>query len=134
MGQGKAVILALFVAAVLLGQSRALADKGGVPNRNAAVPSVNLGLASAPVVGNRIGLPAGALNAPGAARSASAAGLLPPGKTKVLLPPGKIEEPDSLASDKKSAEAKEKVASVTGAATDPASGRAADLDQLPTCR
>jgi hypothetical protein len=134
MGKGNAAVLALIVTAVISGQNVALADKGGVPIRNAATPSVNLGLAAAPAVANRVGLPAGALNAPGAARSASVAGLLPPGKTKELLPPGKTKELDGVASDKKSTEGKEKVASLTGATSDAASDPAARIEQLPTCR
>ncbi|MGH8635472.1 MAG: hypothetical protein ACRET7_15245 [Burkholderiales bacterium] len=64
--------------------------------------------------------------APGATRSASSAGLTPPGQTK--------QSNRDAADDKKSSEAKEKPAALTETARDTASGPVASLDRLPTCR
>jgi len=153
MAVEKALFLALLVGLILLSQGVALADKGGNPSRPVAVPSVNLGLATAAGLGNSVGLPAGAmvgrgaagpialgvpatnsivgkgssaqLSTPGAARSASSAGLTPPGKSK---------QASGGTSDEKSGEGKEKLASSSGTSTSAASDREARLNQLPTCR
>jgi hypothetical protein len=125
VGSGKPVILALFTAAALCGQNVALADNGGVAQRNAAVPNANLGLAVPAAVVTKVGLPAGALNAPGKIHSASLAG---------TEPPGKIKETNPVASSTKSAEAAEKLAASAGDSSRAASDSEARLSQLPTCR
>lgn len=105
---------ALFIALLLSGQTVAFAYKGGHGPANPAIPNVNLGLAAMPKTGAGVGLPAasaaalkagpvsipaGGLKsylgvgngvtaqsaAPGASRSASSAGLMPPGHNN---PPG----------------------------------------------
>jgi len=116
MGKRVPVILASLAILILAGQGVARAEKGGNQAQLAAVPSVNLGLAVPAAVVTKVGLPAGALNAPGKSHSASLAGIAPPGKSK---------EPNPVASGKKSAEAAEKRA---------ASDSEARLSQLPTCR
>ena len=174
MGKGKPVILALLAAATLAGHGVVGADKGGVAQNTAAKPNANLGLSAIPSMTTRVGLPAGAMAAgqgatpfggsgpgqgvgngtsaqmaaPGAARSASSAGLTPPGQSKqsnrdasfkdtagvTTLEQSKQLSRDASSEDSKPSEAKEKLATLTGAATDAASGPAASLDQLPTCR
>ena len=79
MGKGKPVILALLAVLGLFGQNVAVAQKAGKGPQNAANPSVGLGLASTPGLNSPVGLPAAAMNPPGQARSASSAGLAPPG-------------------------------------------------------
>ena len=125
MGKGKPVILALLAVLGLFGQNVAVAQKAGKGPQNAANPSVGLGLASTPGLNSPVGLPAAAMNPPGQARSASSAGLTPPGQSN---------QPNRGASDDKSGEAKEELASLTGTSTDAASVPETSLSQLPTCR
>lgn len=102
---------ALFIALLLSGQTVAFAYKGGHGPANPAIPNVNLGLAAMPKTGAGVGLPAASAAAlkagpvsipaggsksylgvgngvtaqsaaPGASRSASSAGLMPPGLNK----------------------------------------------------
>ena len=124
MGKRVPVILALLAILTLAGHGVARAEKGGNRAQPAAVPSVNLGLGVPEAVVTKVGLPAGALNAPGI-NSASLAG---------LVPPGKIKEPNPVASKEKSAEAAEKLASPAKASNRPASDPETKLSQLPTCR
>lgn len=156
MAVEKALFLALLVGLILLGQSVAFAQKGkGVgASQTVAVPSVNLGPATAPGLRTSVGLPAGALAAPGASRSASSAGLLPPGAAQSkssagLTPPGATRSAASAgtapaansnrassgSSDEKTAgEGKEKLASSATASSGAALSREERLSQLPTCR
>ena len=142
MGKRKPVILALLAGTTLACQGVAVADNGGVAARHATIPSANRGPAAIPSLGP-VGLPAGAMGAktapgqiagsgssaqtaaPGAARSASSAG---------LTPPGQGNQPNRGASDNKSGDAKEDLATLTGASTDAASTSQTSVDQLPTCR
>ena len=154
MGKGKRVILALLAAATLAGHGVVVAEKGAVAPNPTAIPNVNLGLSAIPNFRTTVGLPAVAMparigpeatafaisgpgnsaskgasaqtDAPGAKRSASSAGLTPPGQSK--------QSNRDASDDNKSSEAKEKLAALTGTATDAASGPAASLDHLPTCR
>jgi hypothetical protein len=119
------IILALLAILTLAGHGVARAEKGGNRAQPAAVPSVNLGLGVPEAVVTNVGLPAGALNAPGRTNSASLAG---------LVPPGKIKEPNPIASKEKSAETAEKLASSAKASNRAASDPEANLSQLPTCR
>jgi len=111
MGKRVPVILALLAILTLAGHGVARAEKGGNRAQPAAVPSVNLGLGVPEAVVTKVGLPAGALNAP-----------------------GKIKEPNPVGSKEKSAEAAEKLASPAKAANRPASDPETKLSQLPTCR
>jgi len=81
MAKGKTVLLASLAALMFLGQDVAVAQKGGNSAQHAATPSVKLGLPETPGVNTPLGLPAGALTPPGATRSASSAGLTPPGRS-----------------------------------------------------
>jgi hypothetical protein len=125
MGKRVSVIVASLAILTLAGHGVARADKGGNRTQIVAVPSVNLGLGVSAAVATNVGLPAGALNAPGRINSASLAGIAPPGKTK---------DPNPVASKENSAEAKEKLASSVKASNRAASDPEAKLSQLPTCR
>jgi len=153
MGSGKPVILALLAGLMLSGQDVAVAQKGALWPQPAAFPSVNLGLSGIPNMRTPVGVPAAAMAAkagpestpfggsgpghgagkgdsaqmaaPGSTRSASSAGLTPPGQSN---------QPNRGASDDNSAEAQEKIASLTGTSTGVASVSETDLSQLPTCR
>lgn len=111
MGKRVPVVLALLAMLTLVGQGVARAEKGGNRAERAAVPSVNLGLEVPPAVVTKVGLPAGALNAP-----------------------GKIKEPNPIASKEKSAKTAKKLASSAKASNRAASDPEANLSQLPTCR
>ena len=156
MSKGKLVILTLLAAATLAGHGVVVADKGGVAQNPTVIPNVNLGLAAMPNFRTTVGLPAAAMPAsadlgsmpfgssrpvhdhhvgkgasarmdpPGAKRSASSAGLTPRGQSK--------QSNQDASDDNNSSEAKEKLAALTGTAMDAASGPAASLDHLPTCR
>lgn len=153
MAKEKALILAVLIGLILLSQGVARAEKGGSKAQSVTVPSANLGLAAVPAVRSSVGLPAGALAAPGAARSVSSAGLLPPGAAQSkssagLTPPGAIRSASSAgaavpgqsdsanrgSSNEKSGESKEKLAASAQASTSDPSDREARLSQLPTCR
>jgi hypothetical protein len=106
---------ALLAALMLSGQNIAFADKGGSGPHHAAIPNVNLGLSAIP---NQV-------TAPGAARSASSAGLMPPGQS---------DQPNHGESGKKSGHDKKQRASLTGTSTDETSVPEISPSQLPTCR
>jgi len=125
MGKRIPVILALLAIPMLAVHGVARAENGGNRAQLAAVSSVNLGLAAPAAVVTKVGLPAGALNAPGRINSASLAG---------LAPPGLIKETNSAASDKKSIEAAAKLTSSAKASNRAASDAETKLSQLPTCR
>ena len=156
MGKGKRVILALLAAATLAGHGVVVAEKGAVAPNPTAIPNVNLGLSAILYSRTTVGLPAAVMparaglgstsfgssrpghdlpvgkgasaqtDAPGAKRSASSAGLTPPGQSK--------QSNRDASDDNTSSEAKDKLAALTETAMDAASGPAASLDHLPTCR
>ena len=111
MAKGKTVLLASLAALMFLGQEVAVAQKGGNSALHAATLSVKLGLPETTGLNSPVGLAAAAKNPPGEARSASSAG---------LAPPGHGDKPVRGASDKTS----------IGAVSD----LEARLSQLPTCR
>ena len=143
----------LVAALMLSGQNIAVADKGGLGPNPAAIPNVNLGFTAIPKMGTPVGLPAAAMaskagpgstpfggsdpgqsvgngtsaqmTAPGATRSASSAGLTPPGQSN---------EPNHGASGKKSGHAEEHLASLAGTSTDAPLVPETSISQLPTCR
>lgn len=82
MDKGKTVIPVLLAVLGLFGQNVAVAQKNGKGPQNAANPSVNLELTSGPGLNSPEDLPVKAKNPPGASKSASSAGLAPPGHTK----------------------------------------------------
>ena len=144
----------LLAALILSGQDIAVADKGGAALNPASTPNANLGLGAIPNFRTNVGLPAVAMppkagtgstpiggsgpgqnegkgasaemDPPGATRSASSAGLTPPGQSN--------QSNQGASNDNKSGAAKEKRAASTATASDAASGPAVSLDQLPTCR
>jgi len=111
MAKGKTVIPVLLAVLGLFGQNVAVAQNAGKGPQNAANPSANLGLAPTPGLNSPVGLPAAAMNPPGQARSASSAG---------LAPPGRGDKPVRGASDRTSISA--------------VSDLEVRLSQLPTCR